>query len=77
MLNFFLSTAARLLADNSGEITAKIKLWIANIDSENIPGASKFARVVGLARSLLSSKADWIIQTIVQILVAVHKRRAG
>jgi hypothetical protein len=89
MLNYFLHLAAKLLADNKTIIVEKIIGLIYMAETLQVPGGialpamrpatgrEKFDFVKEKALTWLTGKKGWVVDTIIQILVAWVKRKAG
>jgi len=88
LLNYWLHLAAKLLADNKSLIVAKIIGLIHLAESLEVSisggaakrpaaGREKFEFVRQKALTWLSGKQGWVVDTIIQILVAWVKRKAG
>lgn len=90
MLNFWLHLCAKILCDNKTIIVEQIKWAIEHAEedlkmpcgialpaSRPATGEEKFDFVREKAAVWLSGKQEWIIDTVVQILVAWVKRRAA
>lgn len=77
MLNFFLKTAAKLLVDSNASIVQLVLDYIAHADRTLAKGGEKFQWVRAQVVPLLTGKAGWVVDTVIQLLVAWTKRRAA
>ena len=76
MKTYLLKYLATWLADNRKDIIDRLIREIKNADTRFNSGAVKFTFVRGIASELLSKKADWLVDTVIHLLLAWIRKGA-